>query len=214
MDNTQQSSVEIAQKIDAARQGHSWWKACCAGCGTFIILGFIIIIFLFRYMFGLSVEIRKDVPPNFPKDVSIYAPEKVVSVTYASGAQKSRIMQALSKPASVIDRVINTNNKDNETKQVIEFYGSAMSTNDSVTISWSKIDVKPQEVVSFYQNELRSRGFNFNESTSENHLIEFTASRPEVAVQGIITSTVDEKQVNDMILTIVYDTQQDAVEKK
>ena len=213
METNPQNSAEIAQTIDNARQGRSWWQACCMGCGIFFVFGVIGVILLFRFMAGAPVEIRTDFPPQFPKDIAVFAPEKAASITYAPGRQKSRMLHFVTTPLRWIGDIAETTpGGGGETSKILESYGSEIAAMDSVTVYWRNLEAKPQEVMMYYGNGLRNQGFEVKAVPAEGSGIEFLASRPNATVHGTIHPKTDQTAIDDMVLTITYEARQAAAE--
>lgn len=172
-------------------------------------MGIVGLIFLFRFMAGAPVEIRKDVPPNFPSDISVFAPEKAASITHAPGRQKSRMLHFVTTPLRWIgDIAETTSNGGGETSKILDSYGSEIAAMDSVTLYWHGLEAKPQDVVLYYGNGLRNQGFEVRAVPAEGQGIEFLASRPNATVHGTIHPKADQTAIDDMVLTITYEARQ------
>lgn len=205
MEMNAESSAQIAETVDAARQGRSWWQSCCLGCGLFFVAAIVGLVFLFRFMAGAPVEIRKDLPSTFPKDISVYAPTEATTITYAPGRQKSRFLHLVTAPLRLIGDIAETNGSNSgEANKILASYGDQIAVMDSVTIYWRTIPRKAEDIVTYYGSELRKQGFELRAVPGDTNGIEFIATRSDATVHGTLRASEDGGAVQDMVLTVTY----------
>lgn len=214
MDMNSANSAQIAETVDEARKGRSWWQACCLGCGLFLVAGIVALVFLFRFMAGAPIQSLTALPVTFPKDVAVYAPDQATSIHYAPGRQKSRLLHLVTAPLRLIGDVAETNGANSgEANKVLESYGEQIAVVDSVTVYWQKLERKPEDIVQFYSDELRKQQFEIQAVPAEQAGVEFLASRPDATVHATFRPSEDGTSVEDMVLTVTYTAEQ-AIQQK
>jgi len=193
-------NVEIIEppfeELNKKRSGFG--KACLTSC-LFIIILIIGAIIGLRIFTGTGPQNLRKIPDNFPKDILVYDPDGINSITYISGKYKNRSMEIAALFPKVIlsplfislDKNNNlsgqtqTNNKNTTFQNLWKIITTPVgNSRDTVQIDWVNMDADAAFVVEHYKNELQKNNFTIDVESSGHGVEQFSFSRSTDGIDG------------------------------
>jgi len=191
-------NVEIIEppfeELNKKRSGFG--KACLTSC-LFIILFIVGAIIAFRIFAGPGPQVLSKVPDNFPKDILVYDPDGINSITYISGKYKNRSMEiAALFPKVILSPLFISLDKNNTSGQQPNNSNTSFqnlwkiittpvgNSRNTVQIDWVNMDADAAFVVEHYKNELQKNNFTIDVESSGQGIEQFSFSRTTDRIDG------------------------------
>jgi|GEM_PF-924783 len=182
-------------------------RSCSTGFGCIFIF-LIASLILFRFVFVTKVNEVKQVPNNFPKNITIYDTDSLYRITYIQGKQENKILESLAYvPKLILSPLIIIANQYQQQEaadslNIMEKINSLRSRknitlddfskivnkpvtgrDDLVQIEWNNMPASPYFVSHYYQNELSKANYTVSEVVNNKNTTQFSFSQN--SIQGI-----------------------------
>lgn len=180
-------------------------KGCATGCGCIIFLIFLSLLLL-KFITGPRVKELKDLPPNFPTNISLYDKDEIKTINYISGKQKSRGVEiAAFVPKVIISPLIFIFNEDIKKEEIINEEGKITikkktswkdfieimkepitDQRDIVEINWNYLIAEPSFLFEYFKNNLTQNNYEIQIITNNQTKKQLSFSDQEKNIEGVI----------------------------
>jgi hypothetical protein len=144
-------NTQVNQEIS----GRPWWKTCSIVAGIVLIV-FLAVSFIFvRFIGGSGPQYTNRLPADFPTDFVLYRVGLAKQIVYYPASEKNKPIRLLMTPVRLLARM--TPQGQSFADSMDRFLG-VVGQNETVTITWSGVDAKVDEVVAFYSTSMRAAG--------------------------------------------------------
>lgn len=166
-------------------------RTCFTGCGCLVVLLIAIAIFL-RLALGSGPQTLKNIPANFPKDITIYDEDNIEQITFVSGKYKNRGIEiAAFFPKIILSPLFLTLNKSEQNtedagklasvKNLWKIMSAPVSDHrDTVQIEWRNLDAEPTFIINYYKTELQKRGYKIDVESEGQAVRQFSFSQDTI----------------------------------
>lgn len=166
-------------------------RTCFTGCGCLVVLLIGIAIFL-RLALGSGPQTLKNIPANFPKDITIYDEDNIEQITFVSGKYKNRGIEiAAFFPKIILSPLFLTLNKGEQNTEDTGKFASVKNLwkimsapvsdhRDTVQIEWRNLDAEPTFIVNYYKTELQKRGYTIDVESEGQAVRQFSFSKDTI----------------------------------
>lgn len=198
-----QEQSSFSSGVDSVVAGRPWWKACLIiggiGFAAVILVGFL----LMRY-FSAGDPVRiKVLPENFPESFTVYRPERISEIYYASSEKKNKPIRFILAPLRLLGGISSAIGAlpDRIEKSLDAFRGF-----DTVTITWSGVESDVDEVSRFFAGAFLQAGMTDPQmrKTSEGDAVQMVGSSDNLNANLLIVDTPDVPGVDRVTLTLDY----------
>ncbi len=166
-------------------------RTCFTGCGCLVVFLIGIAIFL-RLALGSGPQTLKNIPENFPKDITIYDEDNIEQITFVSGKYKNRGIEiAAFFPKIILSPLFLTLNKSEQSaedtgklasvKNLWKIISTPVSDHrDTVQIEWRNLDAEPTFIINYYKTELQKRGYKIDVESEGQAVRQFSFSQDTI----------------------------------
>ncbi|HLD31664.1 MAG TPA: hypothetical protein VJB37_02095 [Patescibacteria group bacterium] len=214
--------IEIQEPpIQELKKGRSCLtRSCFTGCGC---LFFFIAASLVVLTFTSSPRPKelKVVPTHFPADVPVYDRDNIEKITFVSGKEKARGLEAVAFiPKVILSPLIIALNKgltprdlisgkeeikistESGWRQFITVIKKPVADHrDQVKIEWLDLPADPKFVYNYYQDELEKKKFSITELINTKETKQFSFQREKIEGALLITDDPDQPGTTAVTLT-------------
>jgi hypothetical protein len=142
---------EVNQEIS----GKPWWKTCSIVAGVVIVV-FLIISFIFiRFVGGSGPQYTNRLPASFPTNFVLYRVGLAKQIVYYAASEKNKPIRLIMTPVRMLAQF--TPQGQSFADSMDKFLG-VVGQNETVTITWSDVDAKADDVLVFYSGSMRAAG--------------------------------------------------------
>lgn len=153
----------------------------------------------FRIFAGPGPQTLTKVPDSFPKDILIYDPDNIDTITFISGRYKNRSIEVaalfpkviLSPLLMSLDKNKDLSNESTPTTQSTSLKNlwdiitaPVGDHRDTIQIEWRNLDAEPSFVINHYKNELQKNEFIIDVESSGQGIEQFSFSRATDGLSG------------------------------
>lgn len=191
--------------VSEIRVGRPWWKVCCIGCLLLFFAPLIGLVILSHVFTGTSEQALNALPANYPSEIALYHLESASSISYLPGKTKGKMAELLSYPARWFGDASSSAAVEQGTQQ---FVATAQAT-DRVTITWSNLNAKEEDVMLYYAALFKQLGMTDRATTDDaNHSIVDIAQRSDARVEIGMKDTPEVPGVDQIVVTVDYTPKQ------
>lgn len=149
-DQTQRNSL-----VDEQVTGRPWWKTCFI-VAVIVVLTFLLVSFLFiRFVGGSGPRYTNRLPDHFPTNFVLYRMGLVKQIMYYPASEKDKPIRLLMTPVRF---VVGATPQGASVVESVERFMGAVRKDETVTMTWSNVDAKAEEVLAFYAQSMRTAG--------------------------------------------------------
>lgn len=187
-------------------------RSCASGFGCIIIF-LIASLLLLKFATGPKIKELKAVPDNFPKSVTLYDTDNITKITFVSGKEKSRVVEAavfipkllLSPMVLMLDNNVTSRKTTDANGRLIvnktptwrDWFNymkePVTDKRDIVQIEWSALPAEPRFIQNYYKTELKKDNYKIEDSASTDNVRQFHFSSIKENVEGVIYIEDDPK---------------------
>jgi hypothetical protein len=190
-------------------------RSCTTGCGCLMLL-LIAAVLILKFTAGPKTKELKKVPENWPSEIPIYDQDNISKITFISGKDRGRAMEyvamgpklILSPAFLILEKRFPAREepKDGRIQTDLSTWENFVRImkepiadhRDKIQIEWAELPAEPKFVDAFYQDALKSAGFDINISQSNEKMHQFVFTKENT--EGVLYITDDaEKNGTDFV---------------
>jgi hypothetical protein len=173
-------------------------------------------VLILKFTAGPKTKELKKVPENWPSEIPIYDQDNISKITFISGKDRGRAMEyvamgpklILSPAFLILEKRFPAREepKDGRIQTDLSTWENFVRImkepiadhRDKIQIEWAELPAEPKFVDAFYQDALKSAGFDINISQSNEKMHQFVFTKENT--EGVLYITDDaEKNGTDFV---------------
>jgi hypothetical protein len=197
----QPSYARGPEEVDEIIEGRPLRKACLIGCAI-LAAAFLLAAFLFmRVFFGSGPKRVSAVPSGFPADLALFRPEEAREINHYPGDTRSKTFRFMTAPVRFLASV--TGQGDSLPDTGIE---PSLAGSDVVSVVWTNMDAKKDDVLRFYAGSLKQVGAAASEirTSDDGETAQMIGSTSTTNVSIIISDDPDTEALDTITLIVEY----------
>jgi hypothetical protein len=155
---------------DEVVSGRPFWKVCCVGCCSGILVIIVLLFASLRFFSGPGPRVIASLPEQFPVELTLYRPEEAREIVYYPAHSKSAVVKLVTGPLDWVRRFTPKNGSSElanglAVTNTVAFVNDAMRSRltnaqgyDTVAIRWSDVAASSNEILKFYAGSLKQAG--------------------------------------------------------